>query len=391
VLVYSPPVLWLLVVVVVWQLAVAQALWRERRQTPSLAAVTPATQGPLVSVVVPARNEELRLGPLLDSLRLQSYAALEVIVVDDRSSDGTAALVEAHLAGDPRLRLLRNVEPPPGWVGKTWAAHQGSQQARGEILLFIDADVRLHPDCVARAVTAAAEADLLTLLPRVDAVGLWERAVQPLLLQLIVGLMPARKINDPRSLVAAANGPFMLFRRDAYARLGGHEAFRSEVIEDLKMARAAKAAGLRLRYLVGTEAARVRMYDSLGELWRGWSKNVFIALADDRRLALALAPLAATGLLVLYALPWSALLWTAPLLALHPDSHSLMLGAAAVAATLAQVAARGVLARGYGMPAGDAWLQPLGAVVVAAIVLNSALRAATGLGVQWKGRVYAKR
>jgi chlorobactene glucosyltransferase len=361
---------------------VAATLYWEWRRTPTIASINPATSGPLVSVIVPARDEAKRIAPLLASLGAQRYPSLEVLIVDDGSTDGTADLVRS--AG-PRITLVSAPPRPGGWVGKSWAVHTGAARARGELLLFLDADVRLDPDCLGKVVAAqaAVRSDLFTLLPRVEARRFWERAVQPLVLQLAIGWQKPRLINDPRSLRAGGNGPFLLFTREAYARLGGHEAFRRELIEDLAMARAVKRAGGRIAYWFGVEWLSIRMYQSLGEIIAGWRKNFFVALGSTRLSAVA-APIIAPLLLVFYGAPIAALLpalWFAALGEPRPFLCALV-------ASLAVLPVQWVLRRGYGLRAPTALHQPFGALAVGVILLDSALRAGLGLGITWKGRRY---
>jgi hypothetical protein len=248
--------------------------------------------------------------------------------------------------------------------------------------LFLDADVRLAPDCLGRAVAAqqALGSDLLTVLPRLVAEGLWERANQPLLLSLAIGWQKPSRVNDPRSTVAQANGPFMLFRRTAYEEVGGHARVRDDVVEDLALARALKRRRLRLSYLFAVEQAEVRMYDSLASIFAGWSKNLHVALGGARA-GLLMAPLATLGIWLLYATPYV----TVPLAAAVGDGGALLSALLAAAATLG---GRLVLRRGYGVPLRGALAQPLGALVVGVILLRSAVARLGGRGVVWKGRRY---
>jgi hypothetical protein len=187
--------------------------------------------------------------------------------------------------------------------------------------------------------------------------------------------MPAKEVNDPASPRANGIGPFMLFRREAYERIGGHEAVRAEVIEDLKLAEIVKRGGHGLLLVRGTSLAAVRMYDSLPAIVRGWSKNFHVALGR----AFALAPLFAAGILLLFAGPFVV----PPLALLAGDHAALGMGLAALAAL---VAGRADLARRYGIGIDGIAATPLGASVIAFILLRSAFRAATGRRFVWKGR-----
>src|SRR5262249_37921742 len=208
------------------------------------------------------------------------------------------------------------------WLGKNHACWVGSRAAAEDEVFFwfVDADLRAEPDCLARMVAAAqrTEAALTSIMPRVETLSFWEDVTQALGAQIIYAWLPARDVNDPKHKAAAATGPCMLFRRDAYEQIGGHETVRGEVVEDLRLAERAKASGGRLLYGLGVGLATLRMYDSLGAIVRGWSKNFHIALGR----APWLAPVLAAGLFLVYGGPFvlagvfAALqLWTAAFLA----------------------------------------------------------------------------
>jgi len=368
----------LAIAALVGQALLALATWFNHRQLPDAEAETPLApdQAPPLLVVVPARDEEANIGDCVKSLLMSDLPRLRLRVVDDDSRDATAARTREAAAGDPRFELVAAGALPDGWLGKNHALAVG---AVGDEpwLLFVDADVRVAPDALSRALASSVrrDADLFTMMPRVAMRGFWEVAVQPLIAQLIDAWLPAREINDPRHRRAAAIGPFMLFRRAAYARIGGHEAVRGEVVEDLRLAEAIKRAGLRLVYARGIRLATVRMYDSLGAIVRGWTKNFHVALAG----ALWAAPLVALGLLLLDAGPFAL-----PIAAAAVGARAAW--AVALASLAVAVGARLDLARRFGVTARHLWLAPLGACVVAWIVLASALRAATGGTVRWKGR-----
>ena len=232
-----------LLAVVPWAWCVLVALL-DRRHRLSLDDVEPLNDGPLVSVVMPARDEERGVRAAVASLAAQEYGPLEVIVVDDESSDATAA--EAHAAGTDRVRVLAGRPVPPGWVGKSWACHQGFELARGKWLLFTDADVRHAPDTVRRVVAMAERRRVagVTLLPLIETAGLVEQAIQPAAAVLIRSFVaPGPLVRSPRSPVAIAAGGFILVSRAAYEGVGGHEAMRNELVDDQMLAVRLKAAG----------------------------------------------------------------------------------------------------------------------------------------------------
>jgi cellulose synthase/poly-beta-1,6-N-acetylglucosamine synthase-like glycosyltransferase len=372
----------LAVLVLVGQLLSAWAVRFNHRSTPDIGEDDPGAgerdrPPATVLVVVPARNERANIGPCVEALRASEGIALRIRVVDDGSSDGTGDIARAIADKDARISVIEAGPLPDGWMGKNHALARGVEDAGEDFLLFVDADLRVGPDCLRRAVALAERrgADLLCLVPRMETRGFWELAAQTLMAQLIYVWLPARDINDPSKQAAAGTGPFMLFRRAAYERIGGHAAVRGEVIEDLRLAEATKRAGLRLVLARGVERASLRMYDSLGALVAGWSKNMHVALGG----ALWAAPLVAIALILFYGGPW---LLPVAAAAAGAERAALVATAGAVVA----LAARLDLADRYGVSARHPYLAPVGAAVMAFILLRSAWRAARRRPVEWKGR-----
>ncbi|MBN1978398.1 MAG: glycosyltransferase [Anaerolineae bacterium] len=237
-------------------------------------------RSPRVSILVPARNEEANIAPCVRSLLAQSYPSFEVLVLDDDSSDRTWQVLTELAAGAERLRVFRGQAPPAGWLGKHWACHQLSQAADGELLLFTDADTRHHPHALRDAVAAllGQGADLLTAIPRQE-VGTWgERLIVPLFPWSIFCFLPLMLAHRWRwPAFSASVGQFMLFRRAAYDRIGGHASVRQAVIDDIALGRRIKAHGLRWRLLDAGGRVRCRMYHGFQEACEGFGKNLFPA------------------------------------------------------------------------------------------------------------------
>lgn len=229
---------------------------------------------PAVSILVPARDEERNIVACVESLLRQDYPEFEVIVLDDDSRDGTGPLLQEIVArSQGRLRVIPSLPLPPGWLGKHWACHQLAQAAHGELLLFTDADTVHHPRALRSAVEAlmAETASAMSVLPR-QAVGSWgEALVIPILSWTIHTFVP---FALPRR-VSTAVGQFMLFRREAYAAVGGHAAVRGEVLDDLALARNVQRAGLRWAFLDGSTRVTTRMYRGWKETSLGLAKNLF--------------------------------------------------------------------------------------------------------------------
>jgi chlorobactene glucosyltransferase len=236
-----------------------------------------AKEMPFVSILIPARNEEANIGRTVRSLLEQDYPNFEVLVLDDNSSDGTAEAVRRASNLDPRLLLLPGRPLPDGWLGKTWACQQLFQRAKGDLLLFSDADVRWQPGALNAVVRQFQEsrAHLLAVFPTQETVTWGERLVIPLMGMAILGYLPIPAAHHiPWAAFAAANGQCLLFERAAYVRIGGHQAVKTSLIEDVSLARLVKRHGLRLRLTDGAGLVSNRMYRNWSEVQDGFAKNI---------------------------------------------------------------------------------------------------------------------
>jgi hypothetical protein len=336
---------------------------------------------PRVSVLVPARDEAPRIGRCVGSVLAQTGVDLRLVVLDDRSDDGTAAAARAAAAGDPRLTVLAGRPLPDGWAGKPHACHQLAEAADGDWWLFLDADTALRPGAVAAAVAEAETrgADLLSLFPAQVMGSRGEQLMLPLLMFVLLGFLPLRlaeRLSAPS--LAAANGQFLLFRPAAYAAVGGHAACRADMVEDMALARAIKAAGRRLVVGDGTPWVSCRMYDGFGSLWRGFRKNLYPAFGGRP------GPfLAGWGALVALGVAPAALAvagWAAQ----RPDWW-----APGLAGLAAGWVSRALLAARLGQPGWSVPAHPLAVGLLGLLALESWRGWARG-GVAWKGRVYGR-
>jgi chlorobactene glucosyltransferase len=354
---------------------------RIRARRPALAERDAIRSGPLVSVVVPARDEAANIVPCLHSILATAYDPCEVIVVDDCSSDDTAALVRgttASAAARDRVRLVPGSDTPPGWFGKQWALVQGYRAARGDLLLFTDADTRHGPDLIGRAVAtlAAERVDLLTVIPRQEMGSFWELLLQPHVFFVLGSRVgDVRRINRTRTpWNAIANGQFILTTRVAYEAAGTHARVRDTVVDDLALAQEYVADGKDIFVAHAQPFITTRMYRSFAEIVAGWTKN--LALGAPRMLP--------PSPLLRAVFPWvmwlPALAWIVP-----PLAWAVMGWPFAGVATLASLALWTIVYRSEGAPAGFALLYPVAAALVAGIVIRSAVR---GKRVSWKGRNY---
>ena len=340
---------------------------------------------PLVSILVPARNEARNVCTCVRSLLAQRYPRLELLVLDDRSEDETRALLEAEQGHDPRLVILAGAEPPPGWTGKNWACHQLSLAARGDVLLFADADTEFFDRDAVGAIVGAMEAsraDLLSGLPRQVLGTLGETLLVPLFYWSFLSFTPlAAGLVWRRPAFTRAVGQLMTFRAEAYHAVDGHAAIRESVVDDLALARRVARAGLACRILDATGIVRCRMYRSGREAYVGFRKNLFAAFGY------AIVPF-------VFVWGWLAYTHLAPiaLLALRP---ALPAGARVEPALLAASVALALIHWLFvytrlKLPVWPALLYPLTIVAFLAVAVGSFSSTLRRRG-SWKGRALDPR
>jgi len=236
-----------------------------------------------VSVIVPARNEEACLEDCLRSLVSQTGVDFEIIVVDDASTDRTHEIAQSF----PRVRVIQAGSLPPGWSGKNNALVAGAKEARGDWLLFTDADTVHHPGSLARSLAEAQRrgAALLSYSPEQEVHGFWEKAVMPVIFAELALTYRPSDVSNPASPAAAANGQYLLISREAYDAVGGHVAMATSLLEDVALARAVKVSGRKIFFRFGGDAVRTRMYRSFAQLREGWTKNLVLLFPSPLRLA----------------------------------------------------------------------------------------------------------
>jgi glycosyltransferase involved in cell wall biosynthesis len=274
----------------------AEAVRNDMSQAAAKSNMT-VDQLPVVSIVVPARNEEACLALCLESLVSQTGIEFEIIVVDDASTDRTAEIarsfsmnrVGAALEARPIVRVISAPPLPENWTGKNNAMAAGAKLTKGKWLLFTDADTVNKPGSLARAVAEAEEqgAALLSYSPEQEVRGFWEKAVMPVIFAELAATYPPKKVNDPASPLAAANGQYLLISREAYDAVGGHAKIASDLLEDVAMARLVKSSGRKIFFRYGGDAVRTRMYRSWPQIKEGWTKNLALLFPRPRALALA--------------------------------------------------------------------------------------------------------
>ncbi len=249
---------------------------------------------PLISILVPARNEEKSIGECLDSLFKQNYPNLEIIVIDDQSSDHTFEIVQGFAKKDTRIKLIQTTPLPGGWMGKCWALHQGAQIAKGEWFLFSDADV-VHSPLTVNSVYQYAvknDVDFLTLKYRLLVKSFWERIIPPSINFIKAWFYPSpKKVNDMHTTAIEAKGDFIFVKRSIYEKLGGHQAVKNEFIESAALMGSFKKARCRAALLDGSHMIKVRKFHNLNEIVTSYSKLFykFFQLKSNRYFFLLIA------------------------------------------------------------------------------------------------------
>ena len=349
----------------------------------------PADQ-PMVSVCIPARNEEANLGPCVRSLLACDLPNIEVLVYNDQSTDATGRILAELINADPRVRSVPTIPLPDGWNGKQHGCHQMGRAARGQWLLFTDADVRFQPTALSATLAAAAQRPHVALwstFPQQLTGSLAERLIVPLIHFILFSYLPMPRMRTTADPAASAGcGQFLFVRRDAWSAAGGHAAFKASMHDGIKLPRAIRASGAATDLFDGTHLCSVRMYRGLAQTWRGFTKNAFEGLGS-------------VGLLVFvtivhalgHVLPWLYLAWAA----LHsagmtvpgledaaPTRTGLLFAAIAVAVTLFQ---RSMLAVRFRQAWVSVLLHPVGVTLMTVIQWHSLYLAKTGRRA-WRGR-----
>ena len=349
----------------------------------------PPSNPPLISVCIPARNEERNIRPCVEGILAQDYPNIEVIVLDDRSTDSTPQLLADIASHDSRLHPISGSDLPAGWAGKPHALHQASASARSEWLCFVDADTFLEPEALSSCYIKALEtnADMFTIMTFQILGSFWEKAVLPLVMTaLSVGFSP-RKVNDPKKKDAIANGQFIMVKRSVYNAIGGHESVKNSIVEDKAISEQVKWNGHRLVVADGMKVAKTRMYTSLPEMWEGWTKNIYLGLSDQPSLmALGVFGALLTVLASLFLPVW-------PLLGLnwYFNGGSWMASGVFIESLLLWaylIYIRAKVAVNMNISPWYALTTPLGAGVFGAMMFTSAWMVLSRKGVTWKGRRY---
>lgn len=332
---------------------------------------------PLVSAVVPARNEERNIERCVRGLINQDYPQLELIFADDDSSDATPDILARYEKQDQRVKVVHTGSKPESWNGKQWACHSGAMATTGDWLCFMDADTYAEPYLLRRTVAFALahRIDMLTLQPWYEMLGLWERIVLPAGLMPLLLIFPPGRVNDPRNSVSLANGQFILIRRAVYDAIDGHAGIKDRAMDDYSLAKNVKHAGYRLFVANGADVMRVRMYANLKEIWMGIRK-----LSVEVCGGWLLTILSLVVNLLINVMPVILLLWA---IVSGQWIAALIMGATVAFQVIYYGFVRMV---GFRLPPWSSVTYPVGGIIVTAILLDSMFHLITGRDIKWKGR-----
>ena len=371
-----------------WLISVVLTLYSLSRQKPLVPpSDLPVTtsDAPLVSVLVPARNEEHRvLASCIRSILAQDYGSFEVIAVNDRSTDGTGAILETLAKSDDRLRVIEGEEPPSGWLGKPYAMQQAFNHARGQWVLATDADMIFDKSALRTALdrTLAGKGDAMTLIPHFEARSFWERVMIPTWAWVLLMFSLFYRISNPQTAGAVGIGGFFLMRRVVLEHVGGCEALKDEVMEDVRLAEMIKRSGARLFTQYAPNLLSTRMYRNFGEMWECSTKNWFSGMKFSLPFALSCV----LSMYLMSVVPPLIALTSAIGIAAGASSDLWLLFIPAALSWLLQILVLGIVSICSKVSPAYALTAPLGLSLLYAMLFDSSIRITRGKGVTWKGR-----
>jgi glycosyltransferase involved in cell wall biosynthesis len=289
---------------------------------------------PLISIIVPAHNEESMIKSCLESIIAQDYTDLEIICVNDRSTDRTASIVAELFEGKPNCKLISIKNRPSGWTGKCHALHEGVKYSTGDWLAFLDADSRLNSSALRQCLNEALKRkiNLVTLSPKFELDTFWEKALVPTFAAMAAIIFPLAKVNNPNNPVATANGMFFIISRSAYEKIGGHCNVRDLAVEDIGIGKRVKASGLGLLFANGRNLLKTRMYSDLRQVLNGWTR--ILCAAMNYRITTVLRYLAMHILVSLPSFMIATYLYTPSAMELWPNLWFVLPAACGIQMTL---------------------------------------------------------
>lgn len=337
---------------------------------------------PSISVLIPARNEEKKIKKCVESVLRQDYPDFEVIVLDDNSEDATYKILKS-IDGNGKLKILKGKELEKGWTGKNFACHRLYEESKNEYILFADADTTMKPGALKNALKRLKQrnADLYSALPELELNTFWEKVLMPVLHFTTFTLLPyyiAEKGRSPQFAMAA--GPFMLFKREAYEKTGGHEAIKNELVEDVRLAKKIKENGMRVVVDDGFDIYKCRMYSSFKEIWEGFSKNIFPGMGYSAPLLFSVF----TVYNIIFLLPFVFLGLTLTGIIGRSETLTLVISLQVFLILSVKI----LLTLKFRLGFLTVLFHPLGIILITSIALNSFRWNRLGRGSLWKGRTY---
>ena len=336
---------------------------------------------PLISILIPARNEEKNIGWCLNSLLKQDYKNIEILILNDNSTDRTAAIIESFSKKDKRVKLYHGKPLAKGWLGKSFACQQLSEHAKGEYFLFVDADTLHFPNSVASSVACLLNFDIdaLSVFAKQIMVTLHERMMVPNGNFMIMGFMPIALIRKSRNaLFCTAIGQFILFKRDVYKTIGGHESVKGEILEDVHISKQVKRCGYKFMIFDGRSSLYCRMYHNFREVVHGYTKVLFSAFDYN----VFMISIAFIGLAAIYLIPFIML----PLAIFF--SWPIVITNVIILQVMFVMITKIMFAFRYKISAVDIILHPLSIIYLLSMAVNSVYQFRYNIGVYWKGRTY---
>jgi chlorobactene glucosyltransferase len=357
--------------------------WFEFKSLSNQASFSPGETSPLVSICIPARNEEAIIDRCVTYALKQDYPNFEVLVLDDNSTDGTTEILDELSGIINNLHHLQGKPKPDDWLGKPWACHQLSKHASGDFLVFIDADVWLEEDAISKAINALYKSDAITVWPRQVVETFWEKLIIPMIYYGLYSLLPAKYVEEnpkwlPKTLrkklapqFAAACGQFIAFNKSAYEKIGGHTSVKLEIVEDVELSKTIKRNGLSITMYDGIDTVNCRMYQSHNEIFEGLRKNFFVGFGRNVPLFLFMA----TMQVIAFILPIIFLFMG--------DPYTQILSASLISIFLIQ---RWLMDYRFGWNPFMSLLQPLTILWYEVLGIRCLWDHFTGKKAQWKGR-----
>ena len=370
-------IIWFLRWLTVFKIPKGDIYLRENTKAPNGAA---DQKLPFVSILVPARNEEENIAGCVTSLLQQDYPEFEIIVIDDRSTDKTNEILKEIF---PIIRILNIPELPDGWTGKTHALYEGSKIAKGKWILFTDADTLHNPLSLKTAITYALErnVDFLSLYPQSRKDSFWGKITQPLGGAILHLWYPFKNVNNPKHKTAFANGQFILIKKECYLEIGGHENVKSELLEDVAMAKSAKDRGKNINMAYGFNLFSTRMYKDIKEIWKGW-RRIFGVLAGKRK---SLYPVSLLLIILFSFIPF-ALVFNVSLLSKGGICAGIYL-ITLLELILIYLANASIYALSKNNPLWSIFY-PIGCIIMFCILLDALAREALKRPISWRGTTY---